>query len=337
MQQHSQYIFCSKSVSTTLSLPVLAAGTDDAHDRIQIDRVHQTCPDQLDWSHHWRDGAEVVLSLARHGADYWLRFPGLADFLLQPHSLRVVVAGDTSTDPNTLEHLLVDQVLPRLLAHLGSLMVHASAVQIGEHHALFIGPSGRGKSTLAALLKRRGHSVLSDDCVQLRTGAQGCEALPTYPSLRLYADSLENVFPGEKATSPVARYSEKLRLALEAPAMGMKAFAVDAMYLLEDPLHSDIDVHIWPSPPSRTCQALLGHSFRLDLADRDGNAAHFARCASVVNKVPTFGLVYPRDFSQSAKLVDTIAQHLSTVTTDASQPRKACTATTTIPSTHMGP
>lgn len=317
VQQHFRYCFCSSRLSSNLLLAVLPEGSDAGPDCIQIDHGPQLCPDHIVWLHHWLDGDEVVLSMARQGADYWLRFPDLADFLVQPHARRVVVADDADVDPTTLEHLLVDQVLPRLLAHLGYLMVHASAVQIGGRHALFVGPSGRGKSTLAALLMGAGHTVLSDDCVQLRAGPRRYEALPTYPSLRLYADSIENVLPGQPLTSPVASYSEKLRIALAPPREGTQAFEVEAIYLLEDAANSDGDIHIWPSPPSRTCQALIGHSFRLDLADRDGSAAHFARCASVVNGIPAFALVYPRDFSQSTKLVESISRHLSTVPTDA--------------------
>ena len=252
----------------------------------------------------------MVLSLAQVGSRYWLRFPDLADFLLQPDLRHILVAQNAAADDNTLEHLLVDQVLPRYLAHCAQLLVHASAVTISGRHALFIGPSGWGKSTLAGLLQQCGHTVHSDDCVQIHTTNGRHVALPTYPSLRLFSDSLEALYPDEQDTSPVSSYSEKLRVPFSLPAGAQHAPPVDALYLLGNPADGGETVQICPSSPAQTCQALIGHSFRLDLSDRNGNAAHFARCAAVVNAVPAFRLDYPRDFSQSSALVEAITQHL---------------------------
>ncbi len=296
---------------STLALPVLPTALAGTPDPLCIDHTPQACPADTHWRHHWRDGDEVVLSLAQPGADYWLRFPDLADFLLQPDASRILVAPDAGADDSTLEHLLVDQVLPRLLAHQGHLVVHTSAVTLGGRHALFLGPSGWGKSTLAGLLQQHGHVVHSDDCVQLRLADGRCEALPTYPSLRLYADSLDALFPGAANTVPVASYSEKRRVALDLHESAEGAVPVDALFVLGDPANADEAARISALPPAQACQALIGHSFRLDLADRDNNVAHFARCAAVVNAVPAYRLNYPRDFGQSQALVDAIMRHLS--------------------------
>jgi hypothetical protein len=153
--------------------------------------------------------------------------------------------------------------------------------------------------------------VHSDDCVQVRGDAGRHEALPTYPSLRLYPDSLDAVFPGMAGTAPVAAYSEKQRVALELPDGAPQAFPVDALYVLGDPADAGDAVRISPLGPAKTCQALIRHSFRLDLDDRDGSAAHFERCAALVKAAPAFLIEYPRDFSQSGALVEAIAQHLA--------------------------
>lgn len=310
---HLGYHYGSSAVCSSLSLPALKIAPVGAIDPIRIDHTSQTCPVDANWRHHWLDADEVALSLAQSGTDYWLRFPGLADFLLQPSADRILLAADASADDNTLEHLLVDQVLPRFLAHREQLLVHASAVTLEGRHALFLGPSGWGKSTLAGLLQQHGHAVYSDDCVELRLANDRHVALPTYPSLRLYSDSLDTLFPGTMETTPVASYSEKLRVSLELPEGALAGVPVDALYVLGDPAHASESVRISPMRPSQTCRALIAHSFRLDLADRAGNVAHFARCAAVVNAVPAFQLDYVRDYNQSRSLVDAILQHLSSL------------------------
>src|SRR5690606_19444533 len=130
------------------------------------------------------------------------------------------------------EHMLVDQVLPRLLAQLGHLLVHGSALRIDGRGALFIGPSGRGKSTLAGLMQRQGHTVLSDDCILLVADGERFQALPTYPSLRLNIDSLAALFPVSPDTVSVAAYSEKRRLPMTTPGNLVDGMPVDALYLL---------------------------------------------------------------------------------------------------------
>lgn len=311
MNPRVHYRYGSSTVASTLALPALAVASTGTPASFCVDRGQLVCPERTQWRHHWRDGEEVVLSLAQQGSDYWLRFPDLADFLLQANASRIFVAPDATADDNTLEHLLVDQVLPRCLAHRAHLMLHASCITINGCHALFLGPSGWGKSTLAGLLHQQGHTVHSDDCVQVIPDRGRYEALPTYHSLRLYADSLETLFPGAHDAAPMASYSEKLRVPLSRSGAAQGAVPVDALYVLGNPAEAGKTAQISPQRPSQTCQALIRHSFRLDLGDRDGNVAHFARCANMVKLVPAFRLDYPRDYTQSFALVEIIARHLS--------------------------
>lgn len=307
------YRYGASTLDSALPLPALQRVVALVGDVIRIVHGLDACAEATHWRHHWCDGDDVVLSLARHGTDYWLRFPGLADFQLQVDAGQILLAPNAAADDNTLEHLIVDQVLPRFLAHRAQLVAHASAVTLRGRQALFLGPSGWGKSTLAGLLQRHGHSVYSDDCVQLRFANGRYEALPTYPSLRLYSDSLDAVFPATPHTARVASYTEKLRVSLDEQVTTNDAVPVDALYVLGDPAEGGATAEITPLSPSHACQALIAHSFRLDLGDRGGNAGHFARCAAVVKAVPAFRLDYPRDYGQSGALVETILQHLSSL------------------------
>jgi hypothetical protein len=282
---------------------------------IEVDWCGRTIPPGTEWEHHWRDGSNIVLSLARQGADYWLRIPGIADVLLQLQPVcRVLVSRHAaSRDAATLEHQLVDQVLPRLLAQRGELLVHASALAINDHHALFLGPSGWGKSTLAGLLQRLGHAVLSDDCVQIDLAHGQVGAIPTYPSLRLNADSLDTLFPGVAETTPVASYSEKRRVRMPPPPNAGSAVPVDALYLLGDPDQAGNSVRITALRPIETCMALIKHSFRLDLGDRAATTEQLQRCSVIARSMPAFRLDYPRDYALHEALTGAISEHLASL------------------------
>ena len=307
---------------TDLPLPSLPRLPDDAPG-LPITVVQGTAgiPDDLPWQHHWLDGDEALLSLARQDSDYWLRVPDYADFRirLQPCSVQVVPL-DAALDAATLEHLLVDQILPRVLAQLGGTLIHASAVRIGARQVLFAAPSGWGKSTLAGLLHRAGHRVLSDDCVQLVAGEDGrIGVIPTYPSLRLNTDSLDALFPDQGQTAPVAHYTDKRRVPMPAPPDLARPLPVDAIYLLGEPAQDrdvDVDVdevRIEPAHPAAVCLALIRHSFRLDLADRAASAAQLRQCGAIASAVPGFELHYPRDHARGGELIEALLAHLATL------------------------
>lgn len=267
----------------------------------------------LHFEQRWTDGDDVVLSLAHVAGRHWLRVPGMADFLLTPgHAPEPARIGISSAGralpTETLEHLLLDQILPRSLAQQGELVIHASAVQVGDRTALFAAASGWGKSTLAALLHGHGMQVLSDDCIVLDIdGGQVC-ALPTYPSLRLLPDSIDAVGVDANNGAPVSHYSTKQRL--HVPLQALPPAPVIAIYLLNDPADPAAEIQVNPVHASRCCVAIIRNSFRLDLGDRAGNAHHLAQCSAVARKVPAFDLHYPRDFSQQAALVACIRDHL---------------------------
>lgn len=65
--------------------------------------------------------------------------------------------------------------------HRGALPLHAEAVEVEGRTIALCGPSGVGKSTLAAALAARGHTLLCDDIAMVRVEKGGSCAL--YPSL----------------------------------------------------------------------------------------------------------------------------------------------------------
>lgn len=266
-----------------------------------------------DWVHDWCDDDEsVTLTLVRWGNEFRLDFPELCQFILQPGQSRIVVSPHCELDAATLEHLLVDQVLPRYFAHEGSLMVHASAVCAGEESVLFLGKSGWGKSTLAGLLDAQGHTVLSDDCVMVGV-QEGCvQATATYASLRLFEDSLREAFGQPPATTPVATYTDKRRLPLPSRTSNT-ARRVRAIYLLNDPAEAVDGLEIEPCSGIDLCMGLIHHSFQLDLTDAARTRQLLAQASAVAASVPAFHLRYPRDYAKAREIANAVAHHANTL------------------------
>ncbi len=109
---------------------------------------------------------DPALLTTRHADDtvtIWDR--GEAKFHLLPSAFRIVVRNEATDDE--WENQLVNTALPLLLTSLGRFVLHGAAVLTDRGAVVFIGPSGRGKSTIAATAASLGRGVLADDGVLL--------------------------------------------------------------------------------------------------------------------------------------------------------------------------
>jgi len=266
----------------------------------------------VDWRHHWRSGVHAPsLSLAAFGDGWLLRVPDLADFIIAKDLSSIRVQPLTAMDAATMEHLVLDQVIPRILGQRGEIMLHASAVEIEENGVvLFVGASGQGKSTWAATLHQLGHNVLSDDCVLLRSRGKSITALATYPSLRLMPDSVDHFSAGIDELQPMADYSSKRRMPLPSANGEQKEFTVTALFLLE--AHAEESGSIRPVSPRHAFIELARNTFRLDATDTRLAAALVPGIALVAERVPAFALRPPsglsalREFAESVLIPESI-------------------------------
>ena len=94
---------------------------------------------------------EVCITCGRIDGNYILQFPNLADFIISEHGALVQYLPKPDIPIETIRHLLLDQVIPRVLGQQGRLVIHASAVTLPNRKTIaFLGNSGQGKSTIAS-------------------------------------------------------------------------------------------------------------------------------------------------------------------------------------------
>lgn len=86
---------------------------------------------------------------------------------------------------------LLGPVMALLLHRRGLLVLHGSAVLVGDRAQVFLGDKGAGKSTTAAALVSSGCRLVSDDVVAIeRDPAGGLGIRPGYPAMKLDAQML---------------------------------------------------------------------------------------------------------------------------------------------------
>jgi hypothetical protein len=255
----------------------------------------------LHWSHHWLSPTgEKTLSHCKQDSDHWLQFPGLADFRISADAKEISCYPLPKLPQETMRHLLLDQVLPRCLAHQGRIMLHASAVRLPQGLILFIGDSGAGKSTLAGNFHQAGNPAVSDDCVWIKENDAGIAAVPSYGGLRLWEDSLETLFPPGQDTLSMAHYTTKKRVVLHeeelpAPEDGIPVLALIA---ISPPDRSRTSGIVLERLSSREAFiAMLKQTFQLDLTDLERMTRHVQALARIIPKIPAYRLCMPRDFT----------------------------------------
>ena len=113
-------------------------------------------------------------------------FPGHA--LVEVRDRDGAVTVDRALAADLEEHLVLDHVLPLVLARRGELVLHGAVVSRGGRAAVLTGPTGSGKSTMTAWTGQNGWEVGGDDGAVIRC-TDPLTVEPTYPTVRLLPDA----------------------------------------------------------------------------------------------------------------------------------------------------
>jgi hypothetical protein len=307
------YTICGYAFNSNVPIPELGL----AH-TIHPEFTFQLCAEPKDlsesctWLNHWcsLDGT-IWLAFGRLEAGYLLRFPELADFVVSTDAHAVYCYPSVDIPLETVRHLLLNQVIPIVLSHLGQLVLHASACATPQGAVAFMGMTGAGKSTLAASFGLRGLPVLTDDCLLVEEQDGVMMSVPSYPGLRLWPESITALFEHEPLLQPVAHYTEKKRLLFAQKNLNGSVL-LSSVYVLEQPkaMEDVISVTITPLAASEALLEIVKHTFQLDSTDRTRLGRAFRQYERLAKCVPFFRLAFPRQYASLSTVNVAILNHL---------------------------
>ena len=292
-----RYAFCGLALASDFPLPPLRPTTEPPACTVSLVRG-DTPIEPVAWFHQWRRGrGPAWLAFGRHRDGYVLRFAAQrVDFLVSRRGDRIIVRPGDSGDPahnvplDTLQHLLIDQVLPLAASRRGHLALHASAVHVGGFGTIgFVGETGRGKSTLAAALAAAGARLVADDCLSIDSSGRVPRATPAYPGLRLWPGGPGASLLHDASSRRVAHYSNKQRLTAGA-AFRRDPSPLRALFLLSPRTDRGAAAAVRACGPSARLMGLLKYAYVLDVEDRAELAAMFDAISTVAAVTPLMRL-----------------------------------------------
>jgi len=251
--------------------------------RRRLDEIH-------DWRHTWRQpGGGEWMRVARRAGGFLVQFPRLVEFEVTRRA--IACSPRVGVPLRTVRHLLLDQLLPAMIAARGRTVLHASAVAIDGRAIGFTGLAGAGKSTIAAALSRLGGVTLTDDALVVDVKRGAAVATPAYPGLRLWPGS-ESVLGAAPATrrTRVSHYNAKERWVGVAVPFRSRRMRLDALYVLA----RGRTLAISPLSRQQAMMTLVEFSMMMDASDRAAVRRGFERASVLAEHLPVYRLAFPR-------------------------------------------
>lgn len=230
---------------------------------------------------------------------FWIE--GLARIYVR-HGTEIVV--ELCGAAEDVQPFLLGSAMGALLYQRGLIPVHSSAVAFDDRAYCFLGPSGVGKSTLAAALCQRGGRLVSDDICALRCDREGTWILPAYARQNLWPDSIERLGGMVSAMSRMGSGLDKCTIRPDRVYEG-EAMRLGHMFVLEP---KDVSgVQLAPLEGRDRFFMIKRNFYRPSFAQGLlGESGIFAALAKLAPSLPVSLVARPRHGFQIESLCDAI-------------------------------
>jgi hypothetical protein len=238
-----------------------------------------------------------------------LRWPGLFEFVVSADGREVRGCKLGRASLESFHTYFLGQVVSFALLKQGIEQLHATVVTFDGRALALTGDCGRGKSTLAAALLRRGGKLLVDDMLVLQPNGRGLLAMPGPPRLKLMHDSAKRAGLSAGKALPMNPLVTKkifpIRNVQSEPS------PLDHLYVLAAPNPRTKHITIRRCKPAAACAQVIAAAYNLDMTLAGRATRQLQWAASIANSVPVSMLGYPRDLKKVDDVAETVVQSFS--------------------------
>lgn len=224
-------------------------------------------------------------------------------------------------DEQLIDTCLFGQVLSLWFELQGSLMLHASCVDIGGKAVLFLGGEGGGKTSLAVAFVRAGYPLISDDLVRINAAEDVFTADASYPQVKMTEEQLAYFLAGgESNVKQLRRYFDKYWVPLGDNGLSGEFCStqrpVARIYVLD---RNETDTGAYNAAfqdllSKEALIALIRGCFLGRIVDATGlQGKRIENMARLVENVPIRRVRYPNGYQYLAKVVRAITNDVKSV------------------------
>lgn len=285
-------------IHSVLPLPefVPAATRPDVTIRIERDRnMEQLIPPEA-IEQPW------ALQLDRTGAIVYLKDTAVFQVRNGREILIVPAPGASAQD---IRLPLTGTIMAILLYQRGSLVLHASAVNLNGQAIAFLGHSGEGKSTITAALHAQGHALIADDIAAVTLNDGSATLAASFPQLKLCEDIAQILNCQPEALHPLHPHLAKQGYR-PADTFQVDSLTLHQLYILS----SGPDLHISPLSLQDAALELCRHTY-LSTLFHSGDATQFLQAAALAKACPVYRLQRPRDLALLPAVVRQVEEHVA--------------------------
>lgn len=256
------------------------------------------------WNHYRISADELIIAIADVGT-----FRITEGKLVQVHPAQKCAMSQLGV-------YIMGSCMGAVLHQRGLMPLHGSCVTDGVHTVLITGESGAGKSTLAAEFLSRGWKLLTDDVCAVSDPEGAAMVRPSYPSQKLWQDSLDHY--GRTESDIHSLYFSEER----------EKFGVDVRrYFYNGTVPLSMIVQLIPTED--TCsisqinaftaiEQIVQNTYRLFMIPQEHQQRHFQRCATLAGKIPMMLLTRQNGVQCADKLYSLISDRLKGVSNTSS-------------------
>lgn len=158
---------------------------------------------------------------------------------------------------------------------------------------MFVGPSGVGKSTLAAAFQKRGYRVLADDIGVISSHEDGKPVvLPAYPRMKLWADVTEMLGWDDASLSRMRAGREKYAVSIQ-DGFAQDATPLYAVYAISATNIQEFEIKELAGMTG--FRVFINNTYRRRFLDGlGGREGHFKHAAAIARHTKVSSVTRPR-------------------------------------------
>ncbi len=292
------------TINSDFYLPELSCGYDTAEVTIRKGRIESLPPEATGCCCYYKANDNGI----------YLAWEGVGAFLVR-NGCEMIIDPLPGIEDRIIRLFILGTSLAMLLHQRKNMIVlHASVVEISGKAVAFVGEKGAGKSTLAGTLHRRGHNLIADDILAINNSNGNIEALPGFPHLKLWPDSVESLGFSLDSLPRIRPELEKRSCHLDA-GFSQTPLPLKGVYVLGTGPKTTVET----LQPQKALQALMPHwygaRFGIDFLQNLGLSCHFQQCAKLVDSTPIYQLIRSRSMHELPEVARQVEIHASKTNT----------------------